>query len=182
MLTTKTQRIRNRQNFSHRKVVKRNSTHQLSTMTSPLSKPKQNLNPWTHPPVMNLMQAPTPPELTSYQEQVIREHRLMLKFLRSGSDSCEFACDSEEYSDKWGVGAGRLKNRFPTRNCTMSGVNSFAIFLYGGDCSSFGSLPATASIAQPEFQYPTKPPTQPHNGTRIRDPSSDIDAAAIAKT
>jgi hypothetical protein len=53
-------------------------------MTSPLSKPKQNLNPWTHPPVMNLMQAPTPkptpPELTSDQEQVIREHRLMLNF------------------------------------------------------------------------------------------------------
>ena len=76
---------------------------------------------------MNLMQAPTPkptpPELTSYQQQVIREHRLMLKFLRSRSDSCEFACDSEGYSDKCGVGAGRLKNRFPTRNRTMSGVN-----------------------------------------------------------
>ena len=34
--------------------------------------------------MMNLMQAPTPkptpPELTSDQEQVIREHRLMLNF------------------------------------------------------------------------------------------------------
>ena len=116
MLATKVQRIRNRQNFSRRKVVKRNSTHQLLTMTSPLSKPKQNLNPWTHPPVMNLMQAPTPkptpPELTSYQEQVIREHRLMLKFLRSRSDSCEFACDSEGDSDKWGVGVIGSKNGF----------------------------------------------------------------------
>jgi len=116
VLATKTQRIRSRQNFSRRKVVKRNSTHQLSTMTSPLSKPKQNLNPWTHPPVMNLMQAPTskptPPELTSYQEQVIREHRLMLKFLRSRSDSCEFACGSEGYTDKWGVGLVGSKTGF----------------------------------------------------------------------
>ena len=70
------QRIRNRQNLSRRKVVKRNSTHQFPAMTSPLSKPKQHSNPSVQSPSMNPRPTPiqkpitTPtPELSAYQHK-----------------------------------------------------------------------------------------------------------------
>ena len=97
------QRIRNRQNLSRRKVVKRNSTHQFPAMTSPPSKPKQNSNPSVQSPSMNprptLIQKPitTPtPELSAYQQQVVLEHHLMWNYIKCRSDSFDSTCIATE--------------------------------------------------------------------------------------